>query len=57
MFIFLQNDTDCVGGECRALAIESPVREDETMEGLHRAIEKIHGENEPFNIRENVAVK
>lgn len=42
------------------LAAKSPQRASETKEGLHRAIDRVHGEREPFDPshnRKDVGVK
>jgi hypothetical protein len=40
-------------GRCQAVTVENPLRQSETKEGLHRAIDRVHGEEVAFNPKEN----
>ncbi|CAI8016455.1 hypothetical protein GBAR_LOCUS10095 [Geodia barretti] len=41
------------GGKCQAVTVENPPRQSETKEGLHRAIDRAHGEEAALNPKEN----
>ena len=58
-YIFLKT-TDSEERECKELGVKNPPRDSETREGLYKAIDRVHGEGEPFSPwikRKDVGVK
>ena len=52
-YIELFQEEEADGGKCQAVTVENPPRQSETKEGLHRAIDRAHGEEAALNPKEN----